>query len=95
MHQLRAFYGHAKRAEDAARRGLPLAGAVKEIRKLVPVAADRLGKKKITPTFHRFLRDNALYVRTDDSAATLKAFLEHFEALVGFCQGKLKEKERT
>jgi CRISPR/Cas system CSM-associated protein Csm2 small subunit len=95
MSQLRAFYAHAKRAEDAWRRGLPLEEAVREIQKLESHASDRFGKRKITPTFYNFLRKNAKCVIGNDGGKTFKAFLEHFQALVGFCAGRLNERDRT
>ncbi len=94
-HQLRTFYGHVKRAEDAWHRGLPLAEAVNEIKTLESHAHDRLAKGRITPTFHDFIRRNAARVVATDEGKSLDAFLEHFQALVGFCAGRLSEKERT
>ncbi len=94
-HQLRAFYGHVKRAEDAWCRKLPLAEAVNEIKKLEAHANDRLAKGRITRTFHDFVRKNADGVVATDEGKSLEAFLEHFEALVGFCAGRLNERERT
>jgi len=94
MHQMRSFYGHAKRAEDAWHRKLPLAKAVNEIKKLVACANDRLDKKRITQTFHDFIRRNAESVKADDDGRSLTAFMEHFEALVGFCAGRLSERVR-
>ena len=95
MTQLRAFYQHAKRAEDAWRRKrLSPAEAVNEVKKLGYHANDRLGKKRIPQTFHDFVRLNVESVKADDDGRSLKAFLEHFEALVGFCAGRLDERER-
>jgi hypothetical protein len=94
-HQLRSFYGHVKRTEHAWRRGLTLPEAVNEIKKLESHANDRLAKGRITRTFHDFVRENANRVVATDEGKSLEAFLEHFEALVGFCAGRLSEKERT
>ena len=95
MTQLKAFYIHARRAENAWRHGMPLADAVNEIKKLEALAHDRLAKGRITQTFHDFLRKNAAYVVAGDDGRTLTAFLDHFQALVGFCAGRLSERERT
>jgi CRISPR/Cas system CSM-associated protein Csm2 small subunit len=92
MSQLRAFYSHAKRAEEARRRGLSLAEAINQIKKLEYHANDRLHKGRIPQTFHDFVQKNAKSVNDEDS---MKAFLQHFEALVGFCAGRIKERERT
>jgi hypothetical protein len=102
MTQLRAFYMHAKRTEEAWRRGVSLgkasalAEAVNEIKRFEYLANDRLKlKKKIPQTFHDFLCKNAKNVNAEDGGKSLKAFLEHFEALVGFCAGRIKERDRT
>jgi hypothetical protein len=101
MTQLRAFYMHAKRTEEAWRKGVSrgrasaLAEAVKEIRRFEYLANYRLKLKKIPQAFHDFLCKNAEIVNAEDGGRSLQAFLEHFEALVGFCAGRIKERDRT
>lgn len=94
MNQLRAFFAHAKRAEDGLRRTLlPLCEAVNQIKKLESLAQDRFGSGRIPKTFYEFLQMNAKRVAADDGGKSIKAFIQHFEALVGFCAGRLKERD--
>jgi hypothetical protein len=94
MNQLRGFFSHAKRAEDGLRRKLlPACDAINQIKKLESLARDRFGSGRIPETFYVFLRKNARHVAANDGGRSMKAFIQHFEALVGFCAGRLNERD--
>jgi hypothetical protein len=86
MHQLRAFFQHAKKAQAIGE----ICRARNEIKKLAFHAQDREAKRKVSPFFREFIERNVGRVNDEDS---LRAFLEHFEAVVGFSAGRLRERD--
>lgn len=100
--QLRRFFQHTRAVEAMLRRGGTKdekraevwEGIEFEFRKLDIAAADAHGKKdrKIPKIFHDFIEANSRAVVTADDF--LKGFIPHFEAVVGFSSGILKERDR-
>jgi CRISPR type III-A-associated protein Csm2 len=86
--ELRAFYGHVRRAEESAKAGRDFGEVREEILKMRPVAAARLGRKQIPSEFADFLERNIDQVK---DTRTLGAFVEHFQGVVGYTAGKLRK----
>jgi len=91
MHQLRAFYQYAKRQEAALEHGRSFREVLFEIRKLKPFAFEREQKKKIPPVFRRFIDLNI--DKVTDEKTFLRGFIEHFQAVVAYCAGRLSDRE--
>lgn len=90
MHQLRAFYGQVKRQQAALRSGRSFNQIYPEICKLKAFARDRAEKKKIPHYFEQFLSKNVDHAK--DQKAFLEGFVEHFQAVVAYCAGTIKER---
>ncbi len=54
----------------------------------------RLNKRSVPTSFKRFIDGNVDSVLKLDTAAALRAFEQHFEAVVAYSEGVLKERER-
>jgi len=96
MHQARRFFQHCRGIEARLRsKASTWAAEEAAFRKLDVAAADAFGKKdsKIPRIFHDFIKKNVSAVRTEKSF--LQGFLPHFEALIGFGAGVLRERERS
>jgi len=92
-HQLRRFFGHCRRLETRLKSANePWQQVQPDFFKLDVASADALGKRppKIPRLFHDFVRTNVAAVRSERDF--LRGFLPHFEALVGFASGELKER---
>jgi|YelNatPaOPRAMG01_1025707.scaffolds.fasta_scaffold35777_4 CRISPR type III-A-associated protein Csm2 len=87
-HQLRAFYGHAKRQQAAIEAGRSFREIYPEICKLKAFAAERADKEKIPIEFKEFICRNV--DKATDQKAFLSGFMEHFQAIVAYCAGTLK-----
>ncbi|MGD0459640.1 MAG: type III-A CRISPR-associated protein Csm2 [Terriglobia bacterium] len=90
MHQLRAFYGHVKRQENALKNHRPFKEVLVEISKLKPIASERASKEKIPDYFRDFIDRNV--DKSKDEDAFLKGFVEHFQAVVAYCAGTIRER---
>ena len=85
--QLRAFYNHVKRAGAAMDAGRDIHLVRADILKIKPFAAERQGRGLIPAEFREFLDRNVDQVKDEK---TLRAFAEHFQAVVGYATGRLK-----
>jgi CRISPR-associated protein Csm2 len=90
MHQLRAFYNHVKRQENAINNGRPFREVLPEISKLKPIASERESKEKIPEPFKEFIDRNV--DKSKDEKAFLRGFVEHFQAVVAYCAGTIRER---
>jgi CRISPR-associated protein Csm2 len=90
MHQLRAFYNHVKRLENAVNNKRPFAEVVPEISKLKPIASERESKEKIPESFKEFIDRNV--DKSKDEKSFLNGFVEHFQAVVAYCAGTIRER---
>lgn len=90
MHQLRAFYGHVKRQEKALNNLRPFNEVFVEISKLKAIASERASKEKIPDYFRDFIDRNVDKSKNED--AFLKGFAEHFQAVVAYCAGTIRER---
>ena len=99
MNQLRAFYEHVKLREDALNNSRPFREVRKDICSLKAIARERAEKRRIPHYFESFISRNVdrVTANADNKDAFEKAFLggfvEHFQAVVAYCAGKLS-KER-
>jgi len=87
-HQLRAFYGHVKRQQAALEAGRPFREVYPEICKLKPFAIERAEKEKIPIEFKEFICRNV--DKATDERTFRAGFVEHFQAVVAYCAGTLK-----
>jgi len=89
-HQLRKFYHHVKAVE----RKLALINDYDfvnaDLKKLIPLVESGSSREtvKIPPLFVKFIRTN---MKNVSDKKTFKAFLEHFQALVCFCEKYLRD----
>ena len=90
MHQLRAFYGQVKRHHAAIKSGREFKQIYPEICKLKAFARERAEKDKIPAYFEQFVCRNVDHV--EDQKAFLEGFVEHFQAVVAYCAGTIKER---
>lgn len=90
MHQLRAFYDHVKRQENALKNHRPFKEVLVEISKLKAIASERASKEKIPDYFRDFIDRNV--DKSKDEDAFLKGFVEHFQAVVAYCAGTIRER---
>ena len=90
MHQLRAFYSHVKRQENALRNHRPFNEVLVEISKLKPIASERASKAKIPDCFREFIDRNVDKSKNED--AFLFGFVEHFQAVVAYSAGTIRER---
>jgi CRISPR type III-A-associated protein Csm2 len=86
--QMRAFYSHVNRAEASNKAGREFRLVREELLKMRPVAAARQGRRLIPGEFADFLDRNLELVR---DAPSLRAFAEHFQAVVGYTAGRLRK----
>jgi CRISPR type III-A-associated protein Csm2 len=86
--QLRAFYSHVQRTEVSSKAGREFPLVREELLKMRPVAAARQGRRLIPGEFADFLDRNLELVR---DAPSLRAFAEHFQAVVGYTAGRLRK----
>jgi CRISPR/Cas system CSM-associated protein Csm2 small subunit len=90
MHQLRAFYGHVRRQQAALKAGRPFKEVSSEICKLKPFARERAEKRKVPNFFEEFIRRNV--DKAQDQRSFSWGFLEHFQAVVAYCSGTIRER---
>jgi CRISPR-associated protein Csm2 len=88
MHQLRAFYAHVKRQENALKNHRPFKEVLVEISKLKAIANERASKEKIPNYFRDFIDRNV--DKSKDEDAFVKGFVEHFQAVVAYCAGTIE-----
>ena len=97
MHQLRAFYQHVKLQEDALNNQRPFRQVRKELCNLQAFAHERAAKRKVPKYFEWFISANVKRVTANASDADafkhafLEGFVEHFQAVVAYCAGTIKE----
>lgn len=92
-HQLRRFFGHSRLIERELRvRQKEWGAMLPAVVKLDGSAQDALGKHepKIPVSFHEFIEWNVAAVKSQRDF--LDGFLPHFEAVVGFSSGQLKDR---
>ena len=95
-HQVRRFFQHCRVIESRLKANRTTwEQEIPNFKKLDIAAADAFGKtnKKIPKLFHDFVRVNVAAVKSEKDF--LEGFLRHFEALVGFGQQFLQERERN
>jgi CRISPR/Cas system CSM-associated protein Csm2 small subunit len=95
-HQLRRFFMHCRSVETRLKSGSSTWSAeVSNFKKLDIAAADGYGKspKKIPRLFYEFIKRNVSV--TKNRRDFIDGFLPHFEALVGFGQQYLRDRERS
>jgi CRISPR/Cas system CSM-associated protein Csm2 small subunit len=85
--QLRGFYNHVRRAAAALQAGADAQQTRSQVLRLSGFAAARVGKPGFPQEFREFLDRNIEQVKDADS---LKAFAEHFQAVVGYTAGRLR-----
>ena len=91
--QLRRFFGHCRHIETRLKAmNESWANVRPDFLKIDVAAEDARGKQppKIPNIFYEFLKLNVAAVRNEKDF--LRGFIPHFEALVGFSAGKLKER---
>jgi CRISPR/Cas system CSM-associated protein Csm2 small subunit len=89
--QLQAFYRKVRRLGDSVDHVPEFDRVRRELQKLLPIANERAQKKVIPQVFHEFLQHNI--DKSTDRKWLREGFIEHFQAVVGYCAGKLKERE--
>lgn len=87
-HQLRAFYGHAKRLHASLNAGRPFDEIYPQICKMKPFAEERCAKGRIPKYFADFICRNV--DKAKDQKAFLAGFVEHFQSVVAYCAGTIK-----
>jgi hypothetical protein len=95
VHQMRRFFQHCRAIEALLKADRSTWQRERtNLMKLDVAAQDALGKKppKIPFLFNDFIQRNIAVTKTDKDF--LEGFLPHFEALVGFSSGILRESER-
>jgi len=85
--QMRAFYNHVRRAAASMSAGGDAQQARVQLLRIPGFAAARVGRPGFPMEFREFLDRNVEQVK---DAATLQAFAEHFQAVVGFTSGRLR-----
>lgn len=85
--QMRAFYNHVRRAAASLQAGGDAQQARAQLLRIPGFAAARVGRPGFPMEFREFLDRNVEQVK---DAATLQAFAEHFQAVVGFTSGRLR-----
>lgn len=85
--QMRAFYNHVRRAAASLQAGGDAQQARAQLLRIPGFAAARVGRPGFPLEFREFLDRNVEQVK---DAATLQAFAEHFQAVVGFTSGRLR-----
>ncbi len=85
--QMRAFYNHVRRAAASLEAGGDAQQARVRLLRIPGFAAARVGRPGFPLEFREFLDRNVEQVK---DAATLHAFAEHFQAVVGFTSGRLR-----
>lgn len=89
-HQIRRFYHHVKAIEKK----MELIGDYKsvntDLKKLIPMAVSASNREslRVSPLFEQFIRRNLAAV---NDKKTFRAFLEHFQAVIGFCERYLRD----
>lgn len=89
--QLQAFYRHVRRLSDSLEY-VTEADSTRVLRKLQalePLANYSKDRQVIPEVFYEFLKRNIDKCR--DRKTFRHGFAEHFQAVVGFCAGKLKD----
>jgi CRISPR/Cas system CSM-associated protein Csm2 small subunit len=90
MSQLRTFYRHVKLQEGSLKNGRALQQVLVEINKLKPFARERAAKGKVPKYFADFIVHNVNKVH--DEKTFVNGFAEHFQAVVAYCAGTIKER---
>jgi len=85
--QLRAFYNHVRRAAASLQAGGDAQQARTQLLRIPGFAAARVGRPGFPLEFREFLDRNVEQVK---DAATVQAFAEHFQAVVGYTSGRLR-----
>jgi CRISPR/Cas system CSM-associated protein Csm2 small subunit len=85
--QLRAFYNHVRRAAASLEAGGDAQQARAQVLRIPGFAAARVGRPGFPLEFREFLDRNIEQVK---DAASLRAFADHFQAVVGYTAGRLR-----
>ena len=90
--QLRKFYGDVKNLEqnwnNQQKSDAAFMGILPQIKMLKAKVAYAKSRDLVQDSFVHWINDNVDKINKPDD---FKAFLLHFEAVVGFCYGKLKD----
>jgi hypothetical protein len=89
--QLQVFYRHVRRLGDSVDHGRDFGRIRSELVKIIPIANERAAKEVIPKVFFEFLQRNI--DKSTDAKSFREGFIEHFQAIVGYCAGKLRERE--
>jgi CRISPR/Cas system CSM-associated protein Csm2 small subunit len=91
--QLQAFYRHVRRLGDSLEHVGEFDRIHRELQKVEPIAYERAHKEKriIPPVFYEFLKRNI--DKCTDRKAFREGFIEHFQCVVAYCAGKLRDRE--
>ncbi|MFN3467312.1 MAG: type III-A CRISPR-associated protein Csm2 [Candidatus Brocadiales bacterium] len=81
-HQLRRFFNHTKATEAQLDIYKNFDRIRARVQKLVPFAAEAVGKKKAPPVFYDFIKKNVNCIQ--DTKSFQEGFLEHFQAIVAY-----------
>ena len=95
VHQMRRYFQHCRAIESKLKSGRSRWEAEQTNLMRIDIAAkDAYGKsqRKIPALFHDFILSNVAQIKSEKDF--LEGFLPHFEALVGFSSGTLRESER-
>lgn len=88
-HQIRMFYGHVKRLQAQLRsRGVFDDDIQEGILQMKPRAHAQLARGRIPAEFKRFIDLN---VDRADNAERFERFVQHFESLIAYCEGRLRD----
>lgn len=92
-HQLRAFFDAAKRLEAAIslRGGPGHADLQSDLAMFKAHANARQGRRRIPPVFVKFIERNVDRALVNEQS--FRGFVKHFEAVVAYCEGRLKDRE--
>lgn len=95
VHQMRRYFQHCRAIESKLKSGRSSWEAERTNLMRIDIAAkDAYGKtqRKIPALFHDFIQQNVAMIKSKKDF--LEGFLLHFEALVGFSSGTLRDSER-
>jgi len=82
--QLRKFFQEARRQEARLTSGIPFTSVRTEIQKLDSYAENALKKNNAPVLFRHFIGQNVGFAAKDEKS--FKAFVTHFECIVGYYQ---------
>lgn len=92
--QLQDFYRFTKDQQQALQHGRSFSEVLVRLKKLKAIAHDRRNRRNsgVTESFKQFIDKNVDALSVAGGKETFeKGFLEHFQAVVAYCAGRLKE----